>query len=117
MFDDILNIFGRFVTEMGAMFIAYGVAMYAFKKLKEPWALVAAGAALVAIGTAITTSHSSFASNPEAYSGGGGSVYGGYNASTPTTISSEATSLKFTVEGKDLVAVMDRNEAYNNMNT
>ena len=54
-FDGILQAFGGFMSQMGKMIIAYGISMVAFKKaFSNPIAAIAAGAALVAIGSAIS---------------------------------------------------------------
>lgn len=54
-FDNILQVMGNFARQMGGLLIAYGVGMDAFKKaIKNPYAAIAAGIALVAIGSAIS---------------------------------------------------------------
>jgi len=74
-FQSILNSIGEFITQMGEAMIAYGVGVIAFEMaFSNPYAAIAAGAALVAIGTMI----SNLASKGPDTSGmtGGG---GGYN--------------------------------------
>jgi hypothetical protein len=54
-FKGILQSFGRFMQQMGAAIIAYGIGMDAFKKaFKNPGAAIAAGAALIIIGSIIS---------------------------------------------------------------
>jgi hypothetical protein len=54
MFNNILKSVASFLQQMGAMFVAYGISMIAFKKaFSNPVALVLAGGALVALGGGI----------------------------------------------------------------
>lgn len=109
----ILDIFGQFAQKMGKLLIAYGVSMKAFKKaFKEPIGAIITGAALVAIGAAI----SSLASKgPDV----GGSGYGGSYGGGVQSIAGRATDPyrlegKFTINGTDLVLVYDRNKRFMN---
>lgn len=55
-FKSMLGMFGEFIVQMGKMVIAYGISMSALKKaFTNPIAAVAAGIALVAIGSAISS--------------------------------------------------------------
>lgn len=55
-FKSMLGMFGEFIVQMGKMVIAYGISMSAVKKaFTNPIAAVAAGIALVAIGSAISS--------------------------------------------------------------
>lgn len=74
--------FGGFLQKMGAMIIAYGFAMDAFKKAwKNPYVAIAAGAALIAIGGAIKAAHNKKmgAANPSGGSNGDTGFSNGYN--------------------------------------
>lgn len=65
----LLSQFGQFMVQMGEMLIAYGIAMDAFKKaFSNPFIAIAAGAALVAIGSAIASMASSGPSSSGAQS-------------------------------------------------
>jgi hypothetical protein len=106
-FDNILKVFGDFFVQMGAMLIAYGVSMEAFKKaFTNPLAAIAAGIALVAIGGAIRGAHKNFAAG-----GFGGS------ANVPSTQGATKESVMFKIQGKDLVGTLKRYNDYNLMNT
>lgn len=72
--DAILRSLAGFAQQFGALLIATGIAEISFKKFKGP-AMIAAGAALVALGGAIK---GSIANRPN-LSGGGGSG-GGFNS-------------------------------------
>lgn len=53
-FNEILRLFGGFVVQMGKMIAAYGISMLAFQNaFARPEVAIAAGIALVAIGSAI----------------------------------------------------------------
>ena len=68
---------GDTMKQMGAMIMAEGVAMEAFKKsFTNPYAAIAAGAALVAVGSAVSAGLQRLTANPAggataSYSGGG----------------------------------------------
>jgi len=104
-FADILEMFGRFMTQMGAMIIAYGVAMDAFKKaFSNPYAAIAAGIALTAIGGAIIGK----AKNMRSLGSGtgvarAGNTYGG-------------SAVNFRISGNDLVGTLERQNYSNYMN-
>jgi len=75
-FKSILNSIGEFVKQMGEAMIAYGVGVIAFEQaFSNPYAAIAAGAALVAIGAVI----SNLASKGPDTSGMAGSGGGGYS--------------------------------------
>jgi hypothetical protein len=53
-FNTILAAFGGFMVQMGKMLVAYGISISAFwQALENPAALIAAGIALIAVGSAI----------------------------------------------------------------
>lgn len=93
--------------QMGSMLIAYGVGMDAFKKaLSNPWAAIAAGAALVAIGTAI----SNYANNvgekmASSSAAGGGSSYSTQLSAYKDSKMEISGTLK--ADGDELVAVIN----------
>lgn len=93
--------------QMGSMLIAYGVGMDAFKKaLSNPYAAIAAGAALVAIGTAI----SNYANNvgekmASSSSSGGGSSYATQLSAYKDAKMEISGTLK--ANGDELVAVIN----------
>lgn len=99
MFNTILEVVGKFISQMGEMLIAYGVGMEAFKQaFSNPYTAIIAGMALVALGTAI----SSFArSAPTGSAGGGGgaAIGGGGSASPGRQLGSQAPQL-IQVEGR-----------------
>lgn len=97
----LLESFGKFLGELGAMVIAYGVSMLAIKKSFNPVAIIAAGAALVVIGGAIKQktkaagdamsgggTGNNYVPSVPTYGGGGfGSYgYGGVNTSNSLTL-------------------------------
>jgi hypothetical protein len=71
-FNSILSSFGGFVQQMGALIISYGITMSAFKKaFTNPAAAIAAGIALVAIGSAVSSLAAKGPSSSSSYSSGG----------------------------------------------
>ena len=109
VFDNILAQFGSFISKMGEMMIAYGIAELAFFKSLAAGplgavGLIAAGAALVAIGSAISTSMQKASGGlGSGYSTGGGSV-------SPQTINVQG---QFVVKGSDLHLALNRYETNN----
>jgi hypothetical protein len=81
IFHTILQFLADTLKNIGKALIAYGTAMEAFKKaLSNPWAAIAAGAALVAAGALLSGLIKRASSGP---SGGGGSAIGSnYSAAT-----------------------------------
>lgn len=69
--------FAQTMIQMGELILASGIATDAFKKsLKNPYAAIAAGAALIAVGTAVYAGLQSLTANP---GGGGMSASSGVN--------------------------------------
>jgi len=90
---------------MGKMIIAYGVSMDAFKKaFKNPVAAIAAGAALIVIGSGIKSLHES-----KMGAGSAGS-YGG----VPAQSGGMGYNFETRIDGYDLVLVNDRNQRLRN---
>lgn len=81
IFHTILQFLADTLKNIGKALIAYGTAMEAFKKaFSNPWAAIAAGAALVAAGALLSGLIKRASSGP---SGGGGSAIGSnYSAAT-----------------------------------
>jgi hypothetical protein len=110
---------GSFMKKMGGLLIAYGIAQSAFAKaLKNPanpvsaGVLIAAGAALVAIGSAISAAAAagpSGAGGAGAAGAFGGSAGGDIATSTPQTI--EVTGV---LDGKDIRISSGRGEDFLN---
>lgn len=118
IFGGLLEFLGATLKQIGEALIAYGVAMDAFKKtFSNPWAAIAAGAALVAAGTVLTnlvnkaSSASGAASVSSGYAaatvGGGGTL----NLTGATSYSGSVKEIKVTgtlkAAGNQLVAVIE----------
>jgi len=106
-FDNILVAFAGFVIQMGKMIAAYGIAMLALRGgLISPGAAIAAGLALVAIGSAISglASRGPSMSGVSVSAAGGG---GGYSAAQPVTV----------LRGKDIYISGQRGGVAINNNT
>jgi hypothetical protein len=104
----VLRSFGGFFKQIGGMFIAYGIANTAFIKALQnplnpasPAVLIGAGAALVAIGGAISGATSSFAGSG---STGSGQTAGGYSSGQQqqhVTFELEGDKLKGAINNSD----------------
>lgn len=92
-----LSPFADTMKQMGAMIMSEGIAMEAFKKsFSSPAAAIAAGAALMAIGSAVSSGLQSLISNPT----GGGSSYGGSSSYKNSHDLNYESTLTIYVEGK-----------------
>lgn len=109
----ILSSMGAMLQELGKATIAYGVGLIAVKAaIKNPYLAVAAGVAMVALGSAMSKSVSkSASSNP--VTSGGGSVSTGASVSSPTSSTSSSGSSGFTsgtvvfeISGQSLIGVL-----------
>lgn len=96
--------FGDTMKQMGSMIMAEGIAMEAFKKsFKNPYAAIAAGAALIAVGSAVSSGLQRLTANP---TGGGGTT-----ASTGSSASAQVQNYESTltievvgkISGSDIV--------------
>lgn len=107
-----LHSFGQFLEQMGKMFIAFGVAKLALSNALQPQnianpasavQLIAAGAAMAAIGGVITASMSKFQETGSTSDPGvpSQSFGGGYN-------------FQSRIDGYDIVLVTDRNQKLRN---
>ena len=111
----LFKLLGDLLVELGKVAVAAGVGMLEIKKAFEslnPWVAIAAGAALIALGSAISNSVSALGSQ---IGGGGGVAYAGTTASSSWNLNAEPRSERvevsgsFVVHGEDLVAVISRN--------
>lgn len=108
---DMKNVMAAFIApfadtmkQMGSMIMAEGVAMKAFKEsFKNPYAAIAAGTALIAIGSAVSSGLQRLTQNP---GGGGGSVAtsGSYGSSELNNYESTLTvEVVGRISGNDIV--------------
>ena len=118
IFGNLLEFLGTTLKQIGRALIAYGVAMERFKKtFSNPWAAIAAGAALVAAGAVLTnlvnkaSSASGASSAGSTYAaatvGGGGTL----NLTGATSYTGAMQEIKVTgtlkASGSQLVAVIE----------
>lgn len=98
--QDFLGEFGGFLQQVGAMIIAYGFAMEAFKTAftNAPLA-IAAGAALIIIGGAIKGAHEKKFGG----GGGGGGMSGGYGGGPSYSKGLQEQIIYSRLDGRDLV--------------
>lgn len=84
-FNSILRVFGGFIVQMGKMIVAYGISMLAVQQaFANPVGAIAAGLALIAIGSAISGLASRGPSTGVSSSGAGGA--GGISATQPVAV-------------------------------
>lgn len=103
---DMKNVLAAFIAplgdtmkQMGAMIMAEGVAMDAFKKsFKNPYAAIAAGAALMAIGSVVSAGLQRLTVNP--VGGGSGASYGGAGSYGSSELTNYENTLTIEVTGK-----------------
>lgn len=109
---DFLKSVGKFMQQIGSLFLSYGIAQTAFAEaIKDPTnevsagVLIAAGAALIAIGSAITGMATSWGNRQS--SGGGGTFREPYTGTTvawsPIKVTTESI-----VKGSDIYQVSKR---------
>lgn len=88
--------FGDTMKQMGSMIMAEGIAMSAFKKsFSNPYAAIAAGAALIAVGSAVSSGLQALTANPT----GGGTTASTGGSSSMASQNYEST-LTIEVTGK-----------------
>lgn len=86
---------GDTMKQMGAMIMSEGIAMAAFKKsLANPYAAIAAGAALIAVGSAVSSGLQRLTANP-----GGGTGYSS-GSSASAGVQNYESEMTIYVEGK-----------------
>ncbi len=91
--------FGDTMKQMGAMIMAEGLAMMAFKKsFSTPEAAVAAGAALMAIGSAVSAGLQRLTANPAG--GGTAASYGGSGSYGSTELTNYESTITVEVVGR-----------------
>jgi tape measure domain-containing protein len=111
----LLSSFGGILSELGKQMIQYGVSLIAIKaslKSLNPYVAIAAGIALVALGSGLTSS----IQNQSNSIGGSGGVSSSAGASTPSYSSGYSSGgglqggeYVFRLSGPDLIAVFNRN--------
>jgi len=111
---NILDGFGKFAQQFGALLIAYGMADFALKFSPEPFSKIAAGVALVALGSALSAAAASSKSigsgSSGSYSGASVSPYSNSNNSN------RVIQLEWKRAGRDLVAIIkDENTSFNTL--
>lgn len=112
----ILGSMGAMLKELGKATIAYGVGLIAIKTaIKNPATAIAAGVAMVALGSMISSSISKSSSSAlgGGDSGGSRSVSGGNSVSSPTSSTSSSGSsgfsggtVVFEISGQSLIGVL-----------
>ncbi|MBQ1929764.1 MAG: hypothetical protein II344_03930, partial [Bacteroidales bacterium] len=129
IFSTILQFLADTLKNIGKALIAYGTAMDAFKKaLSNPWAAIAAGAALVVAGAVL----SGLIKRASSGSSGGSSISAGYSAATVggggtldltgvTNMQGQQREIKVTgvlkASGNQLVAVINNENQRKNLTT
>ena len=128
VFKTILQFLADTLKNIGKALIAYGTAMDAFKKaLSNPWAAIAAGAALVAAGAVLSGLIKRASSGSS-----GGSISAGYSVATVggggtmdltgiTSMQMQQREVKVTgvlkASGSQLVAVINNENQRKNLTT
>jgi hypothetical protein len=96
--------FGDTMKQMGAMIMSEGLAMVAFKKsFANPYAAIAAGAALMAIGSMVSSGLQKLTQNP--VGGGSSASYGSSYGSTPALTYESTLTVEVVgkISGSDIV--------------
>ena len=99
-----------FMQQVGAMFIAFGTAKLVFETSGNPYAMIAAGAAMVAIGAGIKAATSKSASKAAMKGGGGasGGQGGGWDVTrAQASWADQGGQVTFKIAGSDLVGVLN----------
>jgi hypothetical protein len=112
--DAIIRSLASFAQQFGALLIATGIAEISFKKFSGP-AMIAAGAALVALGGAVK---GAISKRPNLGGGGGSSGRGGgfsspNNFTMATSATQNSLSFESIIRGQDLYVVLSNYEKNN----
>lgn len=107
--------FADTMKQMGSMIMSEGVAMVAFKKsFSNPYAAIAAGAALIAVGSAVSSGLQRLTANPTGGSAGSTASGGSYGSSElnkyESTLTVEVTGK---ISGNDIVLSGKKTNDYN----
>ena len=107
--------FADTMKQMGSMIMSEGIAMVAFKKsFSNPYAAIAAGAALIAVGSAVSSGLQRLTANPTGGSAGSTASGGSYGSSElqnyESTLTVEVTGR---ISGKDIVISGKKTNDYN----
>lgn len=96
--------FGDTMKQMGTMIMAEGIAMDAFKKsFKNPYAAIAAGAALIAVGAAVSSGLQKLTANPTGGSGTTASAGGSTSISAQNYESTLTIEVTGKISGSDIL--------------
>ena len=96
--------FADTLKQMGSMIMAEGVAMSAFKKsFSNPYAAIAAGAALIAVGSAVSSGLQRLTANPTGGSGGTSSIASSTSGKAQNIESTLTVEVVGKISGKDIV--------------
>lgn len=96
--------FGDTMKQMGSMIMAEGVAMMAFKKsFSNPYAAIAAGAALIAVGSLVSSGLQRLTQNPTGGSGGTSASGGSYGSQVGEYESTLTVEVVGRISGNDIV--------------
>lgn len=108
--NDVLQAVGSFAQQFGSILIANGVAALAFKSF-NPTLMIAAGAALVALGAAVSAT---VASRPSLGSSSAGSSAISSNDRAQSGVNGGLMSIiadgEWRIDGRDLVFIYDKNK-------
>lgn len=118
---DMKSVLAAFITpfadtlkQMGSMIMAEGVAMAAFKKsFSNPYAAIAAGAALMAVGSIISSGLQRLTANPTSGSGGTTSAGGSYGSQVGNYESTLTVEVVGRISGNDIVISGNKTNASN----
>lgn len=107
--------FADTMKQMGSMIMSEGIAMTAFKKsFSNPAAAIAAGAALIAVGSAVSSGLQRLTANPTGGSAGSTASTGSYGSSElqnyESTLTVEVTGR---ISGKDILISGKKTNDYN----
>lgn len=110
----LLKPFADMAKQMGEFMIADGMAIIAAKEaVADPYTAIAAGAALVALGAAMTSGLNAIASSAGSTGSASSSAAGSSGAGTDTNISTEMTIyVKGKISGKDILISGDNARNY-----